>query len=92
MSRPRVFVSRIIAEKALEKLSEEADIEVWQDELPPSYEVLTEKIHDAEGLLSLLTDKVDAALMDAASYPLPGAMAVCAAATPTWSAGREASV
>jgi glyoxylate reductase len=66
MSRPRVFVSRIIAEKALEKLSEEADIEVWQDELPPPYEALTEKVRDAEGLLSLLTDKVDAALMDAA--------------------------
>ena len=66
MSRPRVFVSRIIAEKALEKLSEEADIEVWQDELPPPYEVLSEKVRDAEGLLSLLTDKVDAALMDAA--------------------------
>ena len=66
MSRPRVFVSRIVAEKALEKLSEEADIEVWQDELPPPYEVLSEKVRDAEGLLSLLTDKVDAALMDAA--------------------------
>jgi glyoxylate reductase len=66
MPKPRVFVSRIIAEKALEKLSSEADIEVWQDELPPPYEVLTEKVRDAEGLLSLLTDKVDATLMDAA--------------------------
>ena len=66
MSKPRVFVSRIIADKALEKLSGEADIEVWPDELPPPYEVLTEKTIDVEGLLSLLTDKVDAALMDAA--------------------------
>ena len=66
MSKPRVFVSRIIAEKALEKLSSEADIEVWRDELPPPYEILTEKVRDVEGLLSLLTDNVDAALMDAA--------------------------
>lgn len=67
MSKPRVFVSRIIAEKALEKLSTEADIEVWQDALPPPYEVLSEKVRDVEGLLSLLTDKVDAALMDTAT-------------------------
>jgi glyoxylate reductase len=67
MSRPRVFVSRIIADKALERLSTAADIDVWQVELPPPYEVLTEKVRDVEGLLSLLTDKVDAALMDAAS-------------------------
>ena len=53
MSKPRVFVSRIIAVKALEKLSGEADIEVWQDDLPPSYEVLTEKVGDVKGLLSL---------------------------------------
>lgn len=64
MSKPKVFVSRIIADKALERLSAAADIDVWQDELPPPYEVLTEKVSDVEGLLSLLTDKVDAALMD----------------------------
>ena len=66
MSRPKVFVSRIIADKALERLSTAADIDVWQGELPPSYEVLTEKVRDAEGLLSLLTDRVDATLMDSA--------------------------
>ncbi|UCD10213.1 MAG: D-glycerate dehydrogenase [Dehalococcoidales bacterium] len=66
MSKPKVFVSRIIAEKALEKLSAAAGIEVWQDELPPPYEILTEKVRDIEGLLSLLTDRVDAPLMDAA--------------------------
>ncbi len=66
MPKPKVFVSRIIADKALEKLSGEADIDLWQDELPPSYEVLTGKVRDVEGLLSLLTDRVDAALMDSA--------------------------
>ncbi len=66
MSKPKVFVSRIIAKKAMEKLSTAADIEVWQDELPPPYEVLIEKVCDVAGLLSLLTDRVDATLMDAA--------------------------
>ncbi len=66
MTKPKVFVSRIIAEKAIDKLKKEAEVEVWPDELPPSYEVLTGKIRDVQGLLSLLTDKVDASLMDAA--------------------------
>jgi len=66
MSKPKVFVSRIIAEKALENLSTVANLEVWQDELPPPYEVLIEKVRDVEGLLSLLTDRVDATLMNAA--------------------------
>jgi glyoxylate reductase len=66
MAKPKVFVSRIIAEKALKKLARETEMEVWQEELPPSYKVLSEKVRKVEGLLSLLTDKVDAALMDAA--------------------------
>ena len=66
MTKPKVFVSRIIADKAMEKLATETEMEVWQEELPPPYEVLTEKVRTAGGLLSLLTDKVDAALMDAA--------------------------
>lgn len=40
------------------------DAEVWQDELPPPREILLEKIRDKVGLLSLLTDKIDAELMD----------------------------
>ncbi|MBN2240290.1 MAG: D-glycerate dehydrogenase [Dehalococcoidales bacterium] len=66
MSKPKVFVSRIIADKALDKLAAETEMEVWQEELPPSYEILTEKVRNVEGFLSLLTDKVDAALMDSA--------------------------
>lgn len=64
MTKPKVFVSRIIADKAMEKLARETDMEVWQEELPPSYEVLTEKVRNTQGLLSLLTDKIDATLMD----------------------------
>lgn len=64
MSKPKVFVSRIIPEEGLKMLREAADIDVWQDELPPPYATLLEKIKHADGLLSLLTDKIDANLMD----------------------------
>ena len=32
MAKPRVFVSRIIAQEALEKIAQMAEMEVWQDE------------------------------------------------------------
>ena len=41
-------------------------MEVWPEELPPPYEVLLGKTRDAEGLVTLLTDRIDATLMSAA--------------------------
>lgn len=66
MARPRVFVSRLIAREALDMIAGATEMEVWHEELPPPYEVLLEKVRDVEGLLSLLSDRVDATLMDAA--------------------------
>ncbi|MBA7473859.1 Glyoxylate/hydroxypyruvate reductase B [subsurface metagenome] len=42
------------------------DMEMWPQETPPPYDVLLKKVQDVEGLLALLTDKVDAGLMKAA--------------------------
>jgi len=43
---------------------------VWQAELPPPREVILERVRGVEGVLSLLTDKIDAAVMDAAGAGL----------------------
>ena len=64
--KPKVFVSRLIDREALDMIAEVAEMEVWRDELPPPYEVLLEKVKDVDGLLSLLSDRVDITLMDAA--------------------------
>lgn len=66
MSKPRVFVTRIIPERGLRKVLEQTDATVWEDELPPPRAVLLEWASQADGLLTLLTDKIDAELMDAA--------------------------
>lgn len=42
------------------------EAEVWEGELPPPREVLFEKVREIEGLLCLLTDEIDAPLMDVA--------------------------
>ena len=64
MTGPRVFVTRKIFPGALEKIGAVTDMEVWPDTLPPSYDVLLEKTRDAEGILSMLSDRIDANLIE----------------------------
>ncbi|MGQ9814379.1 MAG: 2-hydroxyacid dehydrogenase [Candidatus Roseilinea sp.] len=66
MSKPKVFVTRIIPDRGLQKIIQNTDATVWQDELPPPREVLLQHARDCDGLVTLLTDKIDAELMDAA--------------------------
>ena len=64
--KPKVFVSRVIPEAGLQKIRDNCEAEVWADPLPPPAAELRQKVVSCEGLVSLLTDKVDAALLDAA--------------------------
>jgi len=65
MARPRVFVARKMAQEALDTIAQETEMDLWEGELPPPRDVLLQKVQDIDGLLSLLTDRVDAELMDA---------------------------
>jgi glyoxylate reductase len=65
MPNPRVFVTRLIPDKGLDMVRQVAGVEVWQDPLPPPYETLLQKVTGLDALLCLLTDKIDANLMDA---------------------------
>lgn len=62
----RVFVTRRLPGSALDRLSAEHDVEVWPEQLPPGRDELLARAPELEGLLSLLTDPVDAELIDAA--------------------------
>ncbi len=66
MSERKVFVTRQLPAASLDRLKGHCDIEVWGEFLPPDYAVLLEKVQEVDGLLSLLTDRIDAQLMDAA--------------------------
>ena len=65
MSKPKVFVTRVIPAAGLDRVRAECDADVWDGALPPHADVLRAKASSCDGLLSLLTDKIDAALMDA---------------------------
>jgi glyoxylate reductase len=65
-SMARVLVTRRLPFAAIERLAAAHDVDVWEDALPPSPEALRERVADAEGLLALLTERIDADLLDAA--------------------------
>lgn len=62
--RPRVFVTRRLPGRALERLAGEVALEVWPARGAPPPEVLAQRTREVEGLLCLLTDRVDAALLE----------------------------
>jgi len=70
MSNPKVFVTRIIPEKGLRMVSEQCQVDLWTEELPPPKAALIEHTRGVDGLLCLLTDPVDGELMDAAGHSL----------------------
>lgn len=66
MAKPKVFVTRRMAQEALDMVAQATEMELWPEELPPPRDVLLKKVRELDGLLCLLTDKIDAQLMDAA--------------------------
>lgn len=66
MPRPRVFLTRQIPAAGLEPIVAACDVEVWPERLPPTPDVLRDKVRGCDGVLTLLTDRIDASLMDAA--------------------------
>src|SRR5688500_1218744 len=59
----RAFVTRRLPEAAMRIIEKSGDVEVWPEEGPPPRETLLAKVAEAEGLLCLLTDRVDADLL-----------------------------
>ena len=70
MSKPKVFVTRRILDSGLSLVQEYCDTDLWPGELPPPPETLRERVRGVDGLLCLLTDRIDAAVMDAAGPQL----------------------
>lgn len=64
--RPRVFVTRRLPGDALDRLSQHAEVDLWPGELPPLYEELAARTAGADGLICMLTDRIDAALIGGA--------------------------
>jgi lactate dehydrogenase-like 2-hydroxyacid dehydrogenase/aspartate/methionine/tyrosine aminotransferase len=57
--KPKVFCTRQMPDDAFKILGDLIDLEVWEDYDAPPRDVLLEKARECDGLISLLTDKID---------------------------------
>lgn len=65
MPKPKVLITRNFFDKAIDLIKKEAEVEVYPSELDPiPRNVLLEKVRDIQGLLPMLTDKIDKVLLD----------------------------
>jgi glyoxylate reductase len=60
----RVAVARRIHEDVVRRLRDRADVRVWDSDLPPASEELARLLDGVDGALTLLTDRIDADLLD----------------------------
>jgi len=66
MPKPKVYVTRMLPERGLKIIKEHFDTEVWPEYAPPPKKVIIEKAKNCDALVSLLSDKIDAEVFDAA--------------------------
>lgn len=64
--KPRVYVTRAIPREGIELLETVCDVEINPEDRPLAREELLTRIGDKDGVVGLLTDRIDAAFFDAA--------------------------
>jgi len=66
LQKPKVYVTRELPERGLSIIKERFDAEVWPEYAPPPKKVIIEKAAEVEALATLLSDKIDAEVFNAA--------------------------
>ncbi len=66
-TRKKIFVTRILPGDAMNLLKQKFDVEFWPHEYPPPKDVLIKKIKKVNGLICLLTEKVDREVIEVAN-------------------------
>jgi len=66
MSKPRVLITRRIPDSGIRLLKIKCEVEVNPQDRPLTREELLLGVHDRDGVLCMLTDKIDAEVLDAA--------------------------
>jgi glyoxylate reductase len=64
-SHRRVFVTRPVADAALRRLAETARVDLWDDDTPPPHDELVVHLRDCDAVLSMVSDRLDAATIAA---------------------------
>lgn len=70
LTPPRVLVARVIPDEGLEPILAACEARIWEGDLPPPREELLRLIEGCDGVLTLLTDRVDSEFLDRAGPQL----------------------
>ncbi len=66
MPKPKVYVTREMPERGLRIIKEKFDAEIWPEYAPPPKKLIIEKAAKVDALATLLSDKIDAEVYNAA--------------------------
>ena len=69
-ARPRVFVTRRISADGLARIAAQTDADIWPEDFPPPRDELLRRVAGVDGLLSMVTEKIDDELLAAAGPQL----------------------
>ena len=64
LNKPRVFVGRRLPQEIIDRLELNFDIDLWDSDMPPDRDSLIEHISKANGIFSLLTERIDDAIIE----------------------------
>ncbi len=68
--KPRVLVTRMLPGTALDRIRAQCALDLWPEPTPPDRPTLEEKMAGVDGVLTMLTDRVDESLLDRAGANL----------------------
>ena len=69
MKNPRVFITHKIIDSGPELLRKAGyEVEIWPESTPIPYEILRSKASEASSLITMLSDKIDTALLENSPY------------------------
>ena len=69
-ARRRVFVSRRISEEGLARIAAQTDADIWPEDFPAPRGELLRRVAGMDGLLSMVTERIDDELLAAAGRRL----------------------
>ena len=66
MPKPKIYITRKLPERGLQIIRKHFDMEVWPEYAPPPKKTIIEKAKNVDALATLLSDKIDAEVFNAA--------------------------
>lgn len=66
MAKPKIYVTRELPERGLKIIKQHFETEVWRELAPPPKKTIIEKAKNVDALATLLSDKIDAEVYNAA--------------------------